>query len=1198
MDLVKTILLYLTMVISAATGVSPEVTPIPASQVATPAPYVTATPDPQSLITPAPTAAPTQARYITLILNDEGSNVRRLQRRLVELGYLESGAVDGKYGPKTKRAVEQFQKKNGLRADGIAGTQTQQMMFESPNVIYYNSATATPVPTATPIPYVSVPVYYVDASTNTVLNSSTANCFASTYIYADGTKVPSGYVLVSNSPVQVSVRSGVASPSSVTFYYQGPSSSVAVPVYYVDENNVTVAQSSVRLSKSGYVYADSSMLPSGYVFSSATSAYVTVSGGKASVNMIVFRVARSATAVPAPTARVRATVTVQYVDSLTGVVLYQNAVSMYSSGNVYARDTVVPSGYARVSDRSVFVNVQNGVASPSTVQFYYSNPIVTATPAPAVTVPIYYIDAQSSRILNRSSVQLQKTTRVYRSVSLIPSGYEITGSTYVDVTVSNGVASPASVVFRVQLKATPAPSYVQVPVRYNYGSTTLYSTTVTCRTGQTSQIYADSSVYGSSYVLSSTTRNPQTVTVSSSGIPSPSAITFYLAKAATATPVRYVDVPVRFMYGSRTISSGAASCQVGRTTVVRADSTMYPSTYVISGSNQVSVYVSSSGNPSPSAVVFNLVAKATPTPTAAPIVTVDVPVRYVYGTTVVSTGYAVCRTGQNTTVRADSAAYDTRRYVISGSSTANVYVSQKGIASPAMVTFYLAARATATPTSVPKYNVKVPVRYVCDGRIIVDGQWECPTGETTAITADQRLYGDEYVLNSSNVVYVNVSVNGVANPSEVVFSLTRRATEVPRYNLEVPVRYVCGSQVVVAGTEECMTGETTAIYAQERLYGDDYVLSGSNVVYVNVSLNGVANPAEVVFQLTRRATPTPEPTQVPVLEVEVPVQYVYGGNRVFEYTTVCYSGQDNVVYADEEVYSGSYVLSGPDRQTVRVSTRGEATPSVVIFYLEKAATPAPTLAPSFRVEVPVRYLLNGQVLYTEVVRCMNDAKTDVTANTKLFDGAYVLDGPDTVSVYVTADGTPQPSTVDFYLAEESWPEPEPEPEPEPYYPPTPSGSLGNAFPAYVSATLTNPPLMAYLGPGENYYRTMSGVYLSGKARIYGKDGQWLMIAYKNEGDYYRIGYVRDYKLGSGVEENSIPELTYAYIGTTLTAEASVTESPETERKASETLPAGTRVTFLGWLYEGSEWVMIEYQSPKYGQTMRAFVKGNLLACMQ
>ena len=49
-------------------------------------------------------------------------------------------------------------------------------------------------------------------------------------------------------------------------------------------------------------------------------------------------------------------------------------------------------------------------------------PAVTATPAPAVTVPIYYIDAVTSRILARSSVQLQKSTRVYRSISMIPAG--------------------------------------------------------------------------------------------------------------------------------------------------------------------------------------------------------------------------------------------------------------------------------------------------------------------------------------------------------------------------------------------------------------------------------------------------------------------------------------------------------------------------------------------------------------------------------------------------------------------------------------------------------------------------------------------------------------------------------------------------------------------------------------------------------
>ncbi len=1275
MDLVKLVLLYLTMVVSAATGVSPDVTPIPASQVATPAPYVTVTPDPQSLITPAPTAAPTQARYITLILNDEGSNVRRLQRRLVELGYLDSGSVDGKYGPKTKKAVEQFQKKNGLRADGIAGAQTQQLMFESPYVIYYNSATPTPVPTATPIPYVSVPVYYVDASTNTVLSSSTASCFASTYISADGTKVPAGYTLVSNSPVQVTVRSGVASPASVTFYYQGPSSSVTIPVYYVDENNVTVAQSSARFTKSGYVYADSSMLPPGYVFSSSTSAYVTISGGKASVSMIVFRVARSATATPRPTERVRVSVTVQYLDAMTGGLLNQTTITMYSSSRVYARDSLVPAGYQRVSDSSVPVTVQNGQASPSLVQFYYSNPSVTATPVPSVTVPVYYIDAQTSRILNRTSEQLTRSTRVYRDPSMIPAGYEISGSTSVYVTVSNGVATPDNVVFSLKKKATPAPTvpkYVDVLVRYNYGSTTLYQTTVPCRTGQTSQIYADSSVYGPYYVLSSTTSNPKKVTVSAAGVASPSTLTFYLAKAATATPIRYVNVPVRYMYGNKIVSSGTVSCQAGKTTTIAADSSLYPDIYILTGSSRVNVSVSSAGVVSPSVVIFNL----TLAPTPVPSFTVDVPVRYVYGTTVVATGYATCKNGVTTRVHADTSAFDNRRYVLSGSSTANVYVSVDGTASPSTVTFYLAARATATPTAEPKYNVQVPVRYMYNGRTIVDGIWECPTGETTAIYADQRLYGDEYELSGSNVVYVTVSSRGTPNPKEAVFSLVRKATPVPKYNVEVPVRYMCDGQVVVAGTEACPTGETTAVYAQKRLYEQDYVLNGSNVVYVNVSVNGTANPSEVVFSLsrratpvpkynvqvpvrymyngrtvvdgvwecpngettaiyadqrlygdeyelsgsnvvyvtvsvkgtanpkevvfnlTRRATPTPEPTAVPVLEVEVPVQYVYGRKKVFEYSTVCYSGQDNVVYADEQVYGGAYILSGPDRQTVRVSSRGVATPDVVIFYLDAAATPEPTAVPSFRVEVPVRYLLDGSVIFTETARCMSDMMTDVTANFALFSGQYTLAGPDTVTVYVSADGVPQPSVVEFYLAEEREPEPEPEPEPvDPVYPPAPGGGTGTALPKYVAGTITNLPLDVYSGPGENY--TKLSVFRKGnsKVHIFGKDGDWLLILYASDGDFPRIGYVSGYELGNDVDAGSIPELAYANISTFLTSRALATNSPG-RRMDGDTLPAGTKVTFLAWYFENGAWALIEYQSKQDGKPIRAFVQGNVVDCLK
>lgn len=46
-----------------------------------------------------------------------------IQTALKNAGYY-SGAVDGKAGPKTKKAVEEFQKANGLKADGKVGPKT------------------------------------------------------------------------------------------------------------------------------------------------------------------------------------------------------------------------------------------------------------------------------------------------------------------------------------------------------------------------------------------------------------------------------------------------------------------------------------------------------------------------------------------------------------------------------------------------------------------------------------------------------------------------------------------------------------------------------------------------------------------------------------------------------------------------------------------------------------------------------------------------------------------------------------------------------------------------------------------------------------------------------------------------------------------------------------------------------------------
>ena len=57
----------------------------------------------------------------------KGGEVKEVQRRLKQWGYY-TGAVDGVFGPNTKNAVIAFQKKNGLKADGIVGKATYKAL--------------------------------------------------------------------------------------------------------------------------------------------------------------------------------------------------------------------------------------------------------------------------------------------------------------------------------------------------------------------------------------------------------------------------------------------------------------------------------------------------------------------------------------------------------------------------------------------------------------------------------------------------------------------------------------------------------------------------------------------------------------------------------------------------------------------------------------------------------------------------------------------------------------------------------------------------------------------------------------------------------------------------------------------------------------------------------------------------------------
>ena len=63
------------------------------------------------------------AQAATYRMGSSGEQVRTIQTKLKNWGYY-SGAVDGIYGAQTAKAVEYFQRKNDLTADGIVGPAT------------------------------------------------------------------------------------------------------------------------------------------------------------------------------------------------------------------------------------------------------------------------------------------------------------------------------------------------------------------------------------------------------------------------------------------------------------------------------------------------------------------------------------------------------------------------------------------------------------------------------------------------------------------------------------------------------------------------------------------------------------------------------------------------------------------------------------------------------------------------------------------------------------------------------------------------------------------------------------------------------------------------------------------------------------------------------------------------------------------
>ncbi|MEG1524199.1 MAG: peptidoglycan-binding protein [Clostridia bacterium] len=94
---------------------------------ATPIPTPEESPTPQDYVDPMETPVPEEEEWITK--GAKGEDVLKMQKRLMELGYLEIDEPTSYYGNVTQYAVQLFQRQHELQQDGIAGEQTLALLY-------------------------------------------------------------------------------------------------------------------------------------------------------------------------------------------------------------------------------------------------------------------------------------------------------------------------------------------------------------------------------------------------------------------------------------------------------------------------------------------------------------------------------------------------------------------------------------------------------------------------------------------------------------------------------------------------------------------------------------------------------------------------------------------------------------------------------------------------------------------------------------------------------------------------------------------------------------------------------------------------------------------------------------------------------------------------------------------------------------
>ena len=405
--------------------------------------------------------------------------------------------------------------------------------------------------------------------------------------------VPEGYEPVEADPVQVTFVDGQPQPSVITFRYQKPEVRAEIKVHYM-ANGQEFATDTVTVTESdNFIAPKEELVPANYKAVSVEPVTITFTNGQPNMTEVTFTYEKG---------EATATVNVHYVAG--DVEFASDTVQITESNNtVSPKPELVPADYSVVDANPVTIPFENGTATQTDVTFTYAAPVIPTEG----TVTFRFVDGQGNPL--RDAVQTTVANGVYTDLSVYQAaidGYDCIGVSTNQLTVENGVASPAEVIFTYQRK----PVNGKVRVVYMADGVEFSNEERQLTVLGENTVAPDASLVPSDYTALDVA--PVTVTLYEDGSVEPQTVTFTYEKPQTPTAAnvtfRFVDEKGNEIQQSLVVSLENGTYGEADLAEYRAEIKGY--TYQGVSAGQV---VSQDGKANPDTVTFSYKQKTTAT---------------------------------------------------------------------------------------------------------------------------------------------------------------------------------------------------------------------------------------------------------------------------------------------------------------------------------------------------------------------------------------------------------------------------------------------------------------------------------------------------------------------------------------------------------------------------------------------------------